>query len=121
MRDAWQLDDSIHFLNHGSFGATPRVVLARQQQLRAQLEAEPVRFMVRELEPLLDAARAQLATFLGANSADLAFVTNATTGANAVLRSMHFQPGDELVTPTTATTPARTCCASWRSGLGRAW
>lgn len=98
MRDAWQLDDSIHFLNHGSFGATPRVVLARQQQLRAQLEAEPVRFMVRELEPLLDAARAQLATFLGANSADLAFVTNATTGANAVLRSMHFQPGDELVT-----------------------
>ncbi|MDP1823001.1 MAG: aminotransferase class V-fold PLP-dependent enzyme [Archangium sp.] len=98
MRDAWQLDDSIHFLNHGSFGATPRAVLERQRQLRDQLEAEPVRFMVRELEPLLDAARGRLADFLGAKSDDLAFVTNATTGVNAVLRSLDFQPGDELLT-----------------------
>ena len=58
MRDAWALDDSIHFLNHGSYGATPKAVLAKQQELRAQLESEPVRFMSRELEPLLDAARA---------------------------------------------------------------
>lgn len=98
MRDAWQLDDSIHFLNHGSFGATPRVVLEQQRSLRDQLEAEPVRFMVRELEPLLDAARARLASFIGARSADLAFVTNATTGVNAVVRSLDFAPGDELLT-----------------------
>lgn len=98
MRDAWHLDDSIHFLNHGSFGATPRVVLEQQRALRDQLEEEPVRFMVRELEPLLDAARARLATFLGAQPADLAFVTNATTGVNAVLRSLDFASGDELLT-----------------------
>jgi len=98
MRDAWQLDDSIHFLNHGSFGATPRPVLEQQRRLRDQLEAEPVRFMVRELEPLLDAARARLATFIGAQSADLAFVTNATTGVNAVVRSLDFAAGDELLT-----------------------
>ena len=98
MREAWRLDDSIHFLNHGSFGATPRVVLEHQRQLRDQLEAEPVRFMVRELEPLLDAARARLAEFVGARPADLAFVTNATTGVNAVLRSLDFQAGDELLT-----------------------
>ena len=98
MRDAWQLDDSIHFLNHGSFGATPRAVLEKQRALRDQLEAEPVRFMVRELEPLLDAARARLASFIGAQPADLAFVPNATTGVNAVLRSLEFAPGDELLT-----------------------
>ena len=98
MRDAWQLDDSIHFLNHGSFGATPRAVLEKQRALRDQLEAEPVRFMVRELEPLLDAARARLASFIGAQPADLAFVPNATTGVNAVLRSLEFVPGDELLT-----------------------
>lgn len=98
MRDVWALDDSIHFLNHGSFGATPKAVLARQSELRARLEAEPVRFMTRELEPLLDAARARLADFIGARPADLAFVTNATTGVNAVLRSLEFSPGDELVT-----------------------
>ncbi len=98
MRDAWQLDDTIHFLNHGSFGATPRAVLEQQRRLRDQLEAEPVRFMVRELEPLLDAARGRLAQFLGARPTDLAFVTNATTGVNAVVRSLDFAAGDELLT-----------------------
>ncbi|HEY1086733.1 MAG TPA: aminotransferase class V-fold PLP-dependent enzyme, partial [Archangium sp.] len=98
MRDAWQLDDSIHFLNHGSFGATPRAVLDHQRTLRDRLESEPVRFMVRELEPLLDASRSRLADFMGAQAGDLAFVGNATSGVNAVLRSLQFQPGDELVT-----------------------
>lgn len=98
MRDAWALDDDIHFLNHGSFGATPRVVLERQRALRDQLEREPVRFMARELEPLLDESRRRVAEFVGADPRDLVFVTNATTGVNAVLRSLEFEPGDELVT-----------------------
>jgi isopenicillin-N epimerase len=98
MREAWALDDSIHFLNHGSYGATPRVVLERQRALRDQLESEPVRFMARELEPLLDDSRRALATFVGARERELAFVTNATTGVNAVLRSLDFSSGDELLT-----------------------
>lgn len=98
MREHWALDDSIHFLNHGSYGATPKVVLARQSELRARLESEPVRFMAREYEPLLDATRAKLAAFVGAQREDLVFVTNATSGVNAVLRSLDFAPGDELLT-----------------------
>lgn len=98
MRDAWALDESIHFLNHGSYGATPKVVLERQRALRDRLESEPVRFMARELEPLLDEARHALAAFVGAPSDELVFVTNATTGVNAVLRSLDFAPGDELLT-----------------------
>ena len=54
--------------------------------------------MVRELEPLLDAARATVARFVGAQADDLAFVSNATTGVNAVLRSLAFEAGDELLT-----------------------
>ncbi len=98
MRHHWQLDDSVHFLNHGSFGATPRAVLEHQRHVRDRLEAEPVRFMVRELPGLLDEARAKLADFIGAKPEDLALITNATTGVNAVLRSLDFQPGDELLT-----------------------
>ncbi len=98
MRHHWQLDDSVHFLNHGSFGATPRVVLEMQREFRDRLEAEPVRFMVRELPPLLDESRTRLATFVGAKAEDLALINNATTGVNAVLRSLDFQPGDELLT-----------------------
>jgi isopenicillin-N epimerase len=94
----WVLDPSIVYLNHGSFGACPRVVLERQAELHARLESEPVRFYVREGEALLDAARERLARFVGADPDDLVPVTNATTGVNAVLQSLTFAPGDELLT-----------------------
>ena len=98
----WGLDPEVTFLNHGSFGACPTAVLARQQELRARMERNPVHFMVRELEPMLDEARAAIAPFLGADADDLAFVSNATSGVNAVLRSLRFEPGDELLTTTHA-------------------
>jgi isopenicillin-N epimerase len=94
----WTLERDLLFLNHGSFGACPREVLEHQAALRAQMEAEPVRFLSRELDDRLDEARAALARFLGAEADDLAFVTNATSGVNAVLRSRAFAPGDELLT-----------------------
>src|SRR5918999_4340969 len=90
----WPLDRSITFLNHGSFGACPTEVLRYQADLRAEMEAEPVRFLSRELDDRLDAARAALGAFLGADADDLAFVTNATSGVNAVLRSRALAAGD---------------------------
>lgn len=86
------------FLNHGSFGACPKQVLAVQQRLRSQLEQEPLRFFGREWEPLLDNARSKLAAFVGADVQDLVFVPNATTGVNSVLRSLTFSPEDEILT-----------------------
>src|SRR5947207_15087436 len=100
MRQNWLLDPQITFLNHGSFGATPIAVLAKQDEYRTRLEREPVRFMVRELEPLLDAARADVAAFVGAAPEDVAFVQNATAGVNAVLRSLDLDQHDELLVTT---------------------
>ncbi|MBI4593144.1 MAG: aminotransferase class V-fold PLP-dependent enzyme, partial [Candidatus Rokubacteria bacterium] len=94
----WALDPAITFLNHGSFGACPRPILDAQQRLREELEREPVRFLGRELEGRLDAARAALGAFIGADATDLAFVPNTTTGVNTVLRSLAVAAGDELLT-----------------------
>src|SRR5262245_20399182 len=94
----WGLDPAVTFLNHGSFGACPLHVLERQRRWRDRLEAEPVRFMIRELEAELDRARAALAAFVGADADDLVFVPNATTGVNTVLRSLPLRAGDELLT-----------------------
>ncbi|HVT04735.1 MAG TPA: aminotransferase class V-fold PLP-dependent enzyme [Thermoanaerobaculia bacterium] len=96
-KSLWQLDPNVTFLNHGSFGACPIEVLDKQTELRTRLELEPVRFMVRELEGLLDEARASLAAFVGCDQADLAFVPNATYAINSVLRSMKLRAGDELI------------------------
>lgn len=93
----WLLDPAVTFLNHGSFGACPRPVLEFQQKLRDRLERQPVKFLVRELEPLWDEARSALAAFVGASAEDLVFVPNATTGVNTVLRSLSFSPGDEFL------------------------
>lgn len=94
----WPLDPNVIFLNHGSFGACPTAVLEHQAALRAEMEAEPVRFLSRELDDRLDAARESLAAFVGADADDLGFVVNATSGVNAVLRSLVFSAGDELLT-----------------------
>jgi isopenicillin-N epimerase len=55
-------------------------------------------FLVREIDALLAEARRALSAFVGADPDDLAFVANATTGVNAVVRSLDFRPGDEILT-----------------------
>ena len=81
-------------MNHGSYGATPRVVL---QEWRRRLEAQPTLFMRRILPDALRANAERLGVFIGADGRDIAFVENATAGCNAVLRSLSLQPGDEIV------------------------
>ncbi|HYH93135.1 MAG TPA: aminotransferase class V-fold PLP-dependent enzyme [Candidatus Saccharimonadales bacterium] len=94
----WTLDPDITFLNHGSFGATPREVLEVQRRWRDRLERSPVRFLDGELEGALDHVRGVLGAFLSADPDGLVFVPNATTAMNAVLGSLRFTPGDELLT-----------------------
>ncbi len=97
MNEHWPIDPKVVFLNHGSFGSCPRPVLEFQQALRERMERQPVQFLVRELEPMLNHARVALAQFAGAHPDNLVFVPNATTGVNTVLRSLSFESGDELL------------------------
>lgn len=94
----WEIDRDIIFLNHGSFGACPVPVLQKQNEYRKQMEAEPVRYVLRKLEDDLWKSKESLAGFVGAKAADIAFVNNATVGVNTVLNSLPFNEGDELIT-----------------------
>ncbi len=98
-RHHWDLDDEVVFLNHGSYGACPRVVRAAQRRWQDQMESEPVRFFQREYQDALDRAREVLGDLIGANAQDLAFVPNATYGVNSVLSSFPFSAGDEILVP----------------------
>ena len=107
MLEHWLLDPDYTYLNHGTVGAPPRRVLATQQALRDEIERQPSRFMLRELngqqpapwrrQSRLREAIEPVAAFLGARPDDLVFVPNVTTGLNAVLQSFPLGPDDEVV------------------------
>jgi isopenicillin-N epimerase len=97
-RRHWLLASGTVFLNHGSFGACPIPILQLQDKLRRQMEAEPVQFLWRRYEQRLEPARARVAKFVGSRAQDFVFVTNATSGVNAVTRSLDLRRGDELLT-----------------------
>jgi isopenicillin-N epimerase len=94
----WALDSSYTFLNHGCFGARARTVLEKQWKLRLDFESRPVDWLDRQRTDLIDQAKIVPGKFLGMTPANFGFVSNATAGINAVLRSLHLEPGDELLT-----------------------
>ena len=96
-RSEWLLDPEYIFLNHGSYGATPRAVLAEQDRWRERMERHPNNFMNIELPAALRSAAASLASFLTCNEKDLVFIENATVGCNAVLNSLRLTAGDEIL------------------------
>ena len=98
LKENFLLDPNIVFLNHGSFGATPRAVFEAYQNWQLQLERQPVLFLARELPTLLHKSRAILGQYLNADTNDLVYIPNATHGVNIVAHSLQFKPGDEILT-----------------------
>jgi isopenicillin-N epimerase len=97
LRGEFLLDQSVTFLNHGSFGATPRAVFERYQEWQRELERQPVLFLARRLDALLAEARAELGAYVGADPDDLVFVPNATAGVNVAAWPLGLKQGDEVL------------------------
>ena len=110
MREGFLLDPDVVQLNHGGYGACPLPVFEEYQRFQRLLEEGPTDFFTRrvvggiwgapERPGLLATARGELAAFVGADADDLIFAPNATSGLNAVIRSLRLAPGDEVVTTT---------------------
>jgi isopenicillin-N epimerase len=96
IRTEWDLDPGFLTVNHGSYGATPLVVLAAQRAWQERMERQPSRFMNTIYPVAIRAAADALGSFLNANGSDIVFVDNATTGCNAVLRHFPLQSGDSV-------------------------
>lgn len=97
LRHEFLLDPDVVFLNHGSFGATPRPVFEAYQAWQRRLERQPVQFLGTDIGRYLAEARAALGAFLNAAPDDLVYIPNATFGVNVVARSLRLGPGDEVL------------------------
>lgn len=95
----FKLRDGVTFLNHGSFGKCPREVLAKQAELRDQLEEEPVDFLARSIYTVMPEAMAALASFVHAPPHSVVFARNVTAALNAVVRCVvpSLGPEDEIL------------------------
>jgi isopenicillin-N epimerase len=96
VREHWSLDPGLVYLNHGSFGAVPRVTQHAQHGLQSEAEANPMRWF-RDLPARLVDIRDTVGHFLGVTGDDVALVGNATSGINVALRSLRMVPGQRLV------------------------
>ena len=97
---AWLLDPDVTFLNHGSLGSCPGPVLEAQARWRQEMERRPIQFLLRDLSARMAEVRSCLGDLFGSNPDDLALMPNAESCINAVLRSLEFAPGDELLATT---------------------
>ena len=95
--DPWRLDPDVTHLNHGSFGAVPVAVREEQARIRAEIDANPMRFFRRVLPGRLAGARRVAAGFCGAGPDGFAFVPNVMTGVNTVLAGVPLARGDEVL------------------------
>lgn len=98
LKQQFLLDPTVTFLNHGSFGATPRPVFETYQKWQRRLERQPVQFLINELPDLLAEARSILGHYLHAEADSLVYIPNATFGLNIVARSLNLSAGDEVLT-----------------------
>jgi isopenicillin-N epimerase len=97
LKELFLIDPDIIFLNHGSYGATPKPVFSNYQSWQTRLEKQPVLFLGRELDEMLFDAREKLGNYLHASPNDLVFIPNATHGVNIITRSLSLKPGDEIL------------------------
>lgn len=97
LRRQWLIPAEVTYLNHGSFGPSPRSVLDARCQWIGRLESQPMDFFLRQMLPALDETRRRLGRFVGAGDDDLVLVENATAAMNVVAASVALAPGDEVL------------------------
>lgn len=93
----WDVRKDTCYLNHGSFGISPREVLQCRREWQDRLDAQPMDYYLRQLEPAFYDTRKTLGGFLNAEPENLVFVENSTYGMNVIANSFPLQKGDEVL------------------------
>ena len=98
IKEQFLLDPAVTYLNHGSFGACPKPILENYQYWQSTLEREPVQFITKIAPEALLTSKQALSKYIGCNHEDFFFTQNPTMAVNQVVKSLNFQPGDEVLT-----------------------
>ncbi len=97
MKNKFLLNPDITYLNHGSFGACPKMIFDDYQYWQQELEKEPVQFIINKAPVVLKESKECLAKFINCDSSDFFFTANPTFAVNTIMRSLKLSPGDEIL------------------------
>lgn len=97
-KEKFLLNPDITFLNHGSFGACPKVVFDDYQNWQRKLETDPVQFITKAGQAALNDSRKALANYINCHDQDIVYMPNPTTALNTIIKSLDLQEGDEILT-----------------------
>ncbi|MBM82402.1 MAG: aminotransferase [Planctomycetaceae bacterium] len=98
MRSNWTLPEGLVYLNHGSFGPSPKVVQQARTRWFEELESQPMQFLVRRTESELDTTCEELGQFIGCDADDVLLVDNASFAMNIAANSVDLKAGAEVLT-----------------------
>ncbi len=98
LRDLFYLDNELTFLNFGSFGATPKPIMAAYHDFQIEMERSPVQFITNKGLTCLAQSREALGSYIGCDKDDVVMVTNPSYAVNTVARSLDLNAGDEILT-----------------------
>jgi isopenicillin-N epimerase len=97
-KEYFLLDPNIVFLNHGSFGATPKPVFREYQRWQLELERQPVEFLGRRITRLMADSRSVLGEYVGTHADNLVYTQNVTIALNIIAHSLALGVNDEVLT-----------------------
>lgn len=92
IRQLYALPETRTYLNTGGLGPSPTPVMARFQELTAELQT-----ISETGHRYIEEARAPVAQFLGADETEISFTRNATEGNATIASGLRLSAGDEIV------------------------
>ena len=94
VRSQYNLIDGLTFMNNGTLGPMPRVVMDEHDRVFREIAADPTNGSRRDE---LDANRALLAAFVGAEPDEVAYTRSTTEGMNIFAMGVDWSEGDEIL------------------------
>jgi selenocysteine lyase/cysteine desulfurase len=94
VRSQFNLVDGFTFMNNGTYGPSPRVVLDTNDRINREMAENPADNYRNEAR---DEVRAQVAAFVGASPDEIALTRSTTEGMNVFACGLDWKPGDEVL------------------------
>ncbi|MCJ8328555.1 MAG: aminotransferase class V-fold PLP-dependent enzyme [Lentisphaeria bacterium] len=98
LRKQFLLPTKLSYLNNGSLGPCPRIVLAKTIAALRGLEQNPVHEFWGKQFKQTEIIRKKLANFVHCQSGEISITRNTTEGMNAIAQGIQFKPGDHILT-----------------------